>query len=55
MMGPRDNPGVNVRSIQELFRIMKDKDKTEFEMKVRARANAHKCVHACALPLGFNG
>ena len=55
MMGPRDNPGVNVRSIQELFRIMKDKDKTEFEMKVQARANAHKCVHVCVLPLGFNG
>lgn len=34
---------------------MKDKDKTEFEMKVRARANAHKCVHVCVLPLGFNG
>lgn len=47
MMGPRDNPGVNVRSIQELFRIMKDKDKTEFEMKVRAHANAYKCVHVC--------
>ncbi|XP_003389225.1 PREDICTED: kinesin-like protein KIN-14P [Amphimedon queenslandica] len=34
MMGPRDNPGVNVRSIKELFNIMKEKDKTDFEMKV---------------------
>lgn len=34
MMGPRDNPGVNIRSIKELFTVMKSKDKTEFTMKV---------------------
>ena len=33
-MGPKTNPGVNIRSIQELFTIMKEKQQTDFWMKV---------------------
>lgn len=36
MMGPKDNPGVNIRSIKELFNVMKEKERTDFAMKVNA-------------------
>ena len=35
MMGPADNIGVNMRSINELFKIMKMKEKVNFTMTVR--------------------
>ena len=38
MMGPKNNPGVNIRSIQELFTIMKEKQQTDFWMKVDIRS-----------------
>lgn len=34
MSGPRDNPGVNIRSIKELFSIMKSRDKIDYTMTV---------------------
>ena len=34
MSGPRDNPGVNIRSIKELFSIMKSRDKIDYSMTV---------------------
>lgn len=36
MMGPKDNPGVNMRSIKELFRIIKDRENVKYQMKVRS-------------------
>ena len=34
MMGPKDNPGVNMRSIKELFGIIKDRENVKYQMKV---------------------
>ena len=34
MMGPSDNPGVNIRSIKELFKVMKERENVAFQMKV---------------------
>lgn len=34
MMGPPENPGVNIRSMEELFRIMRERENTEFTMTV---------------------
>ncbi len=35
MMGPKNNPGVNIRSIEELFRVITERDNVKFQMKVR--------------------
>ena len=42
MMGPKHNPGVNIRSIEELFRVMEEKEKTNFKMKVSKAYNSHE-------------
>ena len=34
MMGPPNNPGVNIRSMEELFRIMTERENTQFTMTV---------------------
>ena len=35
MMGPPNNPGVNIRSMEELFKITKERDKIQYTMRVR--------------------
>jgi kinesin family protein C2/C3 len=45
MMGPHDNPGVNIRSIKELFKILQERDKTHFEMKVSMVEVYNECIY----------
>ena len=47
MMGPPDNPGVNIRSMEELFRIMRERENTEFTMTVRMSVKLVQSVHWC--------
>ena len=35
MMGPADNPGVNVRALRELFDICKSRDNVKYRLTVR--------------------
>ena len=34
MMGPEDNPGVNVRSLRELFNICKKRENINYSLRV---------------------
>lgn len=34
MMGTHDKPGVNIRSIKELFKVIRERDNMKFRMKV---------------------
>jgi kinesin family protein C2/C3 len=45
MMGPHENPGVNIRSIKELFKILQERDKTHFEMKVSMVEVYNECIY----------
>ena len=55
MSGPRDNPGVNIRSIKELFSIMKSRDKIDYTMTV-SRSHDIDINHVTCITIsGFNG
>ena len=41
MMGTEKNPGINIRSIAELFRVCHERKNIEYKMKVCI------CVHVC--------
>ena len=36
MMGPPNNPGVNIRAIKELLRITNERDNVEYQLTVSA-------------------
>ena len=48
MMGPKDNPGVNMRSIKELFGIIKDRENVKYQMKV-CKYNVCVCFGALCM------
>ena len=41
MMGTEKNPGINIRSISELFRICKERKNIKYKIKVCTRAHTH--------------
>ena len=43
MMGTEKNPGINIRSISELFRICKERKNIKYKIKVCTRA--HTCTY----------
>ena len=49
MMGPKDNPGVNVRAIRELLKICSERDQVDYTLKVSP------CIETPTLHAVFGG
>ena len=41
MMGPREKPGVNIRSLQDLFSIIKERTRIQYSMRVCRHVKEH--------------